>query len=155
MSLKAERAHEIFRYDQETGALFWRVQRGRQKAGGIASTVNKDGYLQVCCDGKTYLAHRVIFLMQVGRWPTPTIDHLDRNKTNNRWHNLREATHRENLLNRSPATRSQTPGVIKLRTTGRYLAQSGIVGGRKKLGTYDTLEQAQQAIRDHKARRRA
>lgn len=63
-------------------------------------TVDKDGYLLVKLDGYCYRAHRVIFLMMTGRWPKPTCDHISRNTLDNRWSNLREATHAEQTANR-------------------------------------------------------
>ncbi len=147
--LTAEKARELFSYDPETGTLTRLIGR---RTGCAVGTITKDGYLHFGVDGRYYLAHRVIFLMQTGRWPEPTVDHIDRDKSNNRWLNLREATHRENHGNRPPAGKqTATPGVYRMPNSGRYFARAHIGGKRIKFGTYDTPEQAIEAI----TRRRA
>lgn len=81
MTLTAERARELLDYDPVTGVL-----RKRSKHDGSwreVTTLNRDSYLCVKLDQKVYIAHRVIFLVMTGRWPHPTIDHLNRCRTAN------------------------------------------------------------------------
>lgn len=102
-SLTVDRARHLLIYSRETGELRRRpgTYRYDPRCKEVISTVNKDGYLVVKLDGHVYLAHRIIFFMEIGRWPEPTVDHEDRNPLNNRWSNLREATHLLQTQNRS------------------------------------------------------
>jgi hypothetical protein len=99
--MDASLARELFDYDPETGLLTWRVDRPQRiKAGMIAGSMHKAGYIRVKVHGKSYGVHRVIFLWVTGRWPKVDVDHEDLNKANNRWKNLREATLAQNRYNR-------------------------------------------------------
>jgi hypothetical protein len=60
--------------------------------------LNHSGYKMVNFEGKQYKAHRIIFAIHHGYFPS-LIDHIDRNKTNNVISNLREATKSENAKN--------------------------------------------------------
>ncbi len=63
---------------------------------------NSDGYLQVDL-GKKYLKiHRLVALAFIlNPENKPCIDHIDRNKINNSFNNLRWVTHQENMCNLS------------------------------------------------------
>jgi len=107
-ALTPERARALLSYDPETGIVRRRpetVARGK-KAAPEVSTVNKDGYLCVKIDGTVYLLHRVIFLIMEPRWAEPTVDHENRKPLDNRWLNLREASHKLQTENRSITRRA-------------------------------------------------
>ena len=70
LTLSATTANALLHYDGRTGALTWRVDRGRGiKAGDEAGTIRPDGRLGVTVNGRAYMAHRVIWLMVKGAWP--------------------------------------------------------------------------------------
>lgn len=99
--LNQERIKELFEYDADTGDLIWKVSRGTRKKGSIAGCINSEGYLCVGVDGEVYHAHRIIWIYVYGFLPDkPTIDHINRVKTDNRISNLRAATLSENIVNR-------------------------------------------------------
>jgi hypothetical protein len=77
-----------------------------------------------------------------GRWPIQgmEIDHIDRNPFNQRWHNLREVTRRQNMQN----TKLFRGGTAKTRT-GDWSAYITIGGQKTYLGQYDTQKEAQAA----------
>lgn len=152
-ALTPERARALLKYDPTTGIVRRRpetVAKGKTAAAEV-STINKDGYLCVKLDGTVYLLHRVIFLIMEGRWAEPTVDHENRKPLDNRWSNLREATQAVQNANKVAGKRSTTPGVRLTLNTGRYSARPTINGRIKRLGTYDTPEQAVEAIAHHKA----
>ena len=66
--------------------------------------MNSTGYMQCSLNRKPYLYHRVIALQFIPNDDPEhktEVDHIDRNKTNNRISNLRWVTKQQNLDNRS------------------------------------------------------
>lgn len=84
-----------FIYNRETGEL-----RLRHKVNSKPYSSNrKDEHLRLSINNVTYLVHRVIWKIVTGKEPPEMIDHIDRDKHNNRWSNLRGCTHSENQIN--------------------------------------------------------
>lgn len=94
--------NKILQYEGSTGKLFWKVTRGRCKAGSEAGTVNVHGYIQIKCFGKDYLAHRIIWMMHNDEplAQEQPLDHINGLKTDNRIGNLRLATIQTNNMNK-------------------------------------------------------
>jgi hypothetical protein len=106
----------LLSYDPETGELRWKRRSRRwfarrriwltwnkRHAGRRAFTaINGMGRHQGTILGRHFLAYRVAFCLQTGRWPSPQIDHRNRNPLDDRWVNLRECTQKENCANRGP-----------------------------------------------------
>ena len=90
---------EILEYNEKTGEFIYRVNRGKFKIGDVAGTNRVDGYTTIKIHGTPYLAHRLAWLYVTGFWPTKQIDHINRNKRDNKFCNLREATNLENGQN--------------------------------------------------------
>lgn len=107
------------RLDFSSGDLYWlprpredfRTQRAyvvfRNKFEGRRAdlgTYPMNGYRRVRmslgASNFTVSAHRVVFALVHGRWPTHEIDHIDRCRTNNAPSNLRDVPHTVNLRNR-------------------------------------------------------
>jgi hypothetical protein len=95
-------------------------------------------------DGENYLAHRLIWRMVTGEWPTHQIDHEDRDRANNRWKNIRPATNKqnsENLTVRSDSTSGVT-GVCWDRRRGFWRAYLNHHGKQIPLGSHATFDLA-------------
>jgi hypothetical protein len=110
------RIKELYRYDETTG-VFERIKHvnSTKKTGHLF----KNGYYRIWVDGKSQAAHRLAWLYVYGYMPK-ILDHINRNKTDNRICNLREATVAQNVQNRT---------AIKLPT-------SGLVGVHKHDGVF-------------------
>ncbi len=99
---------EIYDYDPVNGGLLHRTERhngygviyqnGESRIGKSAAWTDKTGYKNVVVSGKGYREHRVVYYWHTGEYPR-ILDHIDRNKGNNRIENLREATYQENMAN--------------------------------------------------------
>lgn len=107
-------------------------------------------YRVVVYDGVFVTEHRLIWFLHYGYWPG-ILDHINRNKRDNRIENLREVTSQQNACNRdSPKT--STYGVLGVsKNTGNnklkkpYKAQIVRHGVHYYLGTYVTIEEAKEA----------
>lgn len=110
-----DKLNRFVRYEPETGKLYYkhpdyydfeskRVYKiwvtsnsGKQ----CFKTPNKRGYLVGSVFGVNLLAHRVAWAIYYGYWPKNDLDHINGDRSDNRIHNLREATRTENNANRS------------------------------------------------------
>lgn len=97
-----ERLNELFLYDAESGDLRWKAvpqHFKRAKIGDLVGTIGARGYRVIGIAGFYYLAHRIIWKMATGNEPVDQIDHIDGDRLNNRWANLRSATNGQNRWN--------------------------------------------------------
>ena len=105
------------------------------------------GYVVISLGRESYKAHRLAWLVTYGEWPDEDIDHVDRDKSNNKIVNLRKASRSMNCANvglRSHNT-SGYRGVSFNAQWGRWFAQI-IVGGEKRfLGYFESAEKASEA----------
>lgn len=138
----------VLTYNPWTGELRWLVDAGaRALAGQEAGHIAKTGYLTVRLAGRLYQAHRVIWLWMTGAWPRGQIDHRDRNRLNNAWSNLRDATPRMNVENIIAARADSSTGlrgvfVDKRTSPTRYGARIRAHGKAFHLGSYPSREEA-------------
>lgn len=134
---------DLIRYEPDTGMFFWRVDCGpMRKAGDVAGSLNNAGYWRIMIRNSTYGGHRVAWFLMTGEQP-PTVDHADGDRANNRWSNLRSASHSQNSANRKP--RGAFAKGVTLHRTGRYQAQIKCAGKNHYLGLFDTEVEAASA----------
>jgi hypothetical protein len=91
-------------------------------------------------------AHRIAWLMGAGEWPPDgvDIDHINLNRADNRWSNLRLASRSQNMGN-SPAHRDSQSGVKGLTWLAdrqKWQVRICVQGKRKTLGYFASKEQA-------------
>lgn len=138
-----QRVRELFSYNPETGSITWAVRRCGVKCGSEAGTDHK-GYRRVRIDAKFILAHRLAWAIHYGRWPHEQIDHINQNKSDNRINNLREASHSDNMVNRTyPKGASGVTGVSKHRLG--WQAEISVNGRHVYVGIFKTIEEAASA----------
>jgi hypothetical protein len=150
-----EIAKALFNYDSETGLLTWKFSSGQIVKGAEAGTnigncKSKTKYRGIKLFKLTYKVHRIIWLMQTGDWPKGDVDHIDGDGLNNKWENLRDITHSQNLMNaavRSDST-SGYKGVSYDSRRDKWYAYINIDGKRKMLGRHRTMQEAITARRD-------
>jgi len=88
--LTQARLQQLLRYDRRTGVF---------RKGMRAGTQHVSGCWYIRLNGKVYLAHRLAWLYVYGYVPKQTIDHKNRNNSDNRIVNLRVATKGQNRAN--------------------------------------------------------
>jgi hypothetical protein len=102
-----------YSYDPETG-MITRISSPHARAiGRVVGHSDGRGYLQIRHQGKELIAHRVAWLLAYGEWPDPErdLDHINRDRTDNRIENLRLATRSENIVNGPVRNRLGVRGV--------------------------------------------
>jgi len=139
-----ERLIELLRYNSCTGD-FVRIKQisNAHPCGGKVGSYS-EGYLRISIDGKSYLAHRLAWLYMTGKWPENEIDHININRRDNRWCNLRRATHGQNQQNQKGWGASGIKGVHWRACDSKWCARIG-TNGRKFLGYFHTKEAAHAA----------
>ena len=90
--LTAERANAVLNYDQCTGHLTWKVDKGKSRicsrAGSLKLIKSRVARRDVTIDQQSYKEHRVIILLVTGHWPDGEVDHINGDTTDNRLENL-------------------------------------------------------------------
>lgn len=147
---------KLLDYDPETGVFKQKIFWWKRKPGDIVGGRTPQGYWYVGVGGKQYPAHRLAWFYVYGNWPIADIDHINRNRLDNRIANLREATRAENLRNTEIRNSNQS-GVkgVSLRSlrNGRrpnkaWVASIMVNGKRKHLGHFFTVAEAAKARAD-------
>jgi hypothetical protein len=154
--LTAEIARETWRYDPDTGLLFWKVKRpkAQHNVGDVAGCITKPRGEWVISygspPGNQYKATHIIWLIVEGEWPEFQIDHEDNYPPNNAWYNLRPATNQQNQFNRPKLANNTSgyKGVSLHRPSGKYFVQIRSDGKHHFLGAYDTAEEAGEVYRE-------
>lgn len=145
-----DRLLEILDYDPETGVFVWKTQPCRRlRAGERAGSLRCDGYRFIRINHKQYSEHRLAWFYVHGRWPAVCIDHVNRDPSDNRISNLREADHTQNRVNRgAPAGKMKG---ARFNGSG-WVASIKAYGKSKYLGTFSTEEEASRAYAEAASR---
>jgi hypothetical protein len=141
--LDAETIRNLLHYDTDTGLFTWKVSRGGTatvgSGAGFINTGKSSGYvlIKVCC--ASYKAHRLAWLYMTGEWPAEQIDHINRCRSDNRWANLRTASHSQNQTNSNLYKNNTTglKGVYWYKKLRKWAAMIRSDGHLKYLGVYD------------------
>lgn len=150
MAITAQELRRFVEYNPETGELISLVKRTKAFIGKKLGTVCKyNGYVTLWVGGDLYPAHRLIWLYMTGEWPKADTDHINGDRADNRWCNLREATRTQNICN-SRVRRDSIVGLKGVRHDTRrkknpYSAALKHGDKRYNLGSYPTAELAHAA----------
>jgi hypothetical protein len=156
------------RYEPETGKLYWRPRDDENRdfnhwnvryADKVAGTIHPYGYVKILLrvDGQRYdfAAHRVIWLLIHGEWPTADIDHKNGDRADNRLENLRSVVRAVNMKNvgRRSDNTSGVCGVYLRKKDGKWRARLGVNGRDIYLGAFISFDDAvaarKAAAREH------
>ena len=145
--LTADYVRNILEYRPKTGELVWRERIARcVHVGDIAGCRDDKGYITVGIHKRIYKAHRLVWLIAYGEWPTGLIDHIDGNKSNNRLDNLRLVNETGNAENvRKPNKRNQSGFMGVVFVNNRWRTSITAKNKTRYIGTFDTPEEAHQA----------
>lgn len=149
----AQEIRSVLDYEPTTGIFTWKVPAGRYgriPAGSVAGHVGcVNGYRLIGLggSGKTLRASILAWLWMTGEWPTDEVDHHNRNRSDDRWDNLRLATSVQNAANRKVRSDSGSglKGVYFDRDRECWRAKAVVNGKRRWLGRFGTREEAASA----------
>ncbi len=144
MNLTANRLRELLNYNLETGIFTWAITRRGCRKDSVAGCKMKHGYIAIRLDDALYTAHRLAWLYVNGEWPANQIDHINRNRADNRFSNLRAVTNAENAQNqKARVNKSGFTGVRK--ENSKWLAEIKVNYKPIRIGLFDTPKAAHEA----------
>ena len=147
MRLDISSLREILHYNPFTGHFTWLVDTGGYtKAGHRAGSVGTGGYRRIVVGKKRYLEHRLAFELMGADVPD-CIDHINQDKTNNAWHNLRPLSTGANSINSKLYSHNKSGfrGVSFKASKGKWYAYFKHMGKQIFCGYYPTAEEAAKA----------
>ena len=126
-----EKAKEFLDYDLETGAFTWKKAPPRKPSllDKVAGRC-RNGYRAIKINQEIYLGHRLAWAWVHGEEPPAVVDHVNRDKTDNRIENLRDGTDGVNELNARPDYDSpfRVSGVRSTSKPGKFQAYMNRLG---------------------------
>lgn len=145
LNLDYNRIRDLLDYDPDTGIFRWKQDRNaRVKKGMVAGKIRSDGYLGLTIDNQYYFGQVIACLLHFGYVPENDIDHIDRDRLNNRIDNLRIVSRQCNIRN-SGNYKNNTSGVKGVswgKTINKWVAQIKINGKVHRLGSYVNFNNA-------------
>ena len=167
MSVSILTLREALAYDRDSGAFAWKERpihhfsndnrwsaAQNQKRWNVRYagrpcflTLNPNGYLYGCVDGQRLLSHRAAWAIVMGEWPIDTVDHINGNRSDNRWSNLRSATRAEQSRNCAASKSGTSPylGVSWRTDRKKWRAVIKRDGRQTFLGSFDSEIEAAKA----------
>ena len=152
--ISQEIVRELLDYDPETGKLTWRrrdkkwFKSDKDCAGWNTRYSNKEAFItlnsqEYFCGAilkKNQYAHRIIWLWMTGEWPEE-IDHINHDRKDNKWLNLREVSHKENNRNQS-RNKNNTSGCSGVCFDKRDNKWRAYISANINIGSFVSLEEA-------------
>jgi hypothetical protein len=143
--LTQEYLTQLLNYDPDSGVFTWLVDQRQAglRAGHQAGCETRKRRI-ICIDYRNYPEHHLAWLFMTGSLPAEQINHANRRTSDNRWRNLRAATHQENCWTRGKY-RNNTSGYKGVSWNKRkHLWRAYIKADAKQehLGYFETKENA-------------
>lgn len=139
--MNIEELKEYFKYEPDTGKLFWNKRpSNRVVIGSEVGNYNDQGYKVCRFKGKALRVHRIIWAVAKGEHPADFIDHINGDKGDNRLTNLRSVSNAENLQNMK-----SSKGYTYHRKLNKWRAQIVLNKEHKYLGVFNTEHEAHEA----------
>ena len=134
-----------YTYDREKGQVF------NNKTGKPCSGTDSHGYIRLTVHlhpkKRSIAKHHMVWFFEYGEWPTSQLDHIDGNKLNNHFTNLRLVTSRENIqsYHRLKKSSSKYLGVSWSKAKKKWVGHIWIDKNLNFLGYFDCELEAARA----------
>lgn len=139
MKLTLQRLKDVLSYSPETGEFIWVKGLSKNvKPGRVAGTINGWGYHQIRIDGVIYRSNRLAWFYIYREWPAGEVDHINRNRIDNRICNLRVVDSAQNKHNSGVRkdNKSGVPGVFWNKSSNKWQVDMERYGKITRLGSY-------------------
>ena len=142
-----EKLSEWVNYNPSTGKFYWSKDLPYRKKGTEIKGCYRKGYhrIRVRVEGKPKhtSAHRLAFLIMSGTIPKQ-VDHIDGDRSNNKWNNLRASNNQTNQWNVGPRkSKSGIKNVYCIKDRNSWVVKVPTKDGRKFIGEFKNLELAE------------
>jgi len=143
-SLTQDRLKSLLSYDKDKGIFTWARRKANKKPGDAAGCAMANGYWCIRVDKNLYLAHRLAWLYVYGAFPDEQIDHINRDRMDNRISNLRSVSDVDNKRNLPPNKRNTSghQGISWHSGVNKWYAYIGADNKTIALGTYADINDA-------------
>ena len=136
--------NELIKYFvYKDGHLYW--IKNNKKAG----TLRKEGYIVIQYNNSVYYAHRLVWSLLKGEIPdNMQIDHINRDKTDNKIENLRLVDNRANALNKK--FKIGKTGILGVTKDRIYYKVSFTVNGKSiHVGNFKDIKVAEKVAKEY------
>ena len=137
---------EWLEYDPDTGLFLWKKDgKGIPGKGSVAGCIRENGYAVIRLSGSVYYQHRLAWKYFYNQDPeNKYIDHINRNKSDNRIKNLRVVTMSENCNNKDliVSNKSGYTGVSWSKHAKKWCARFWANGKGHLVGYFKDPEEA-------------
>lgn len=141
--LTQKRLREVLRYDPETGIFTFARGKRRGKVAGTAHDAR--GFLKVAIDNERHLLHRLAWLWMTGLHAPVSVGHVNGDRSDNRWFNLRLGFKSQKAGYEAPRPRATAhEGVVLV--GDRFEALIETDREVLNLGSFATAEEARHAV---------
>jgi len=141
-------------FDYVDGCLYWKIKPCMAISIGDKAGTNKgaEGYARVMYKRSTYLIHRIVWVWHGNSLnENLEIDHINRNRSDNRIENLRQVSKAKNLENQKGNMVCYCPSIKSKKKWKAYTKQTS-TNRQVHLGYYETKEDALQALKNNERR---
>lgn len=138
---------DILHYCPDSGVFTWIKPSKEIRNKDAVGWIDNHGYRSLRINGKQHKAHRLAFLYMTGTLPSQHTDHINGIRNDNRWDNIREASHSENMRNKAIKNNNTSgfSGVNWVKSRCRWVATIGVGGKKTTIGYFVNLSDAVKA----------
>lgn len=130
----------LLHYDPETGVFSWLIALPGRKPGAVAGRNQTNGYRGIKINDQVFLEHRLAWVYMTGALPPHQIDHINGQRRDNRFANLRAASSSQNMQNQKGVK-----GAYAHKASGTWQSSIKVNGKTIWLGKFETEAAARDA----------